>query len=119
MKEQRTAAILSRHPLADDQRADLEARGFTRFVQVHPPQRFSSAAHAWSEMTMACGGKPDLAVVVLPRSFFAPFVERAARHKLPVVRSLFYRDAGWCGQWIEAYLAPNGEIWHRLWGEPR
>lgn len=122
MKQQRTVAILSRHPLADDQRADLEARGYATFVQVQPPGRFLSAAHAWADMDMALGGRlPDLAVIVLPRSFVPAFVERAAFHRVPVVKSMFYRDAGWCGTWIEAYPATDssGEIWFRLWGKAR
>jgi hypothetical protein len=114
----KTVAVISRHALAPIQVADLQRRGFTRFVQVNPQGRCLAAVDAWAAMDIACGGRlPEVAVIVLPHSMRARFVYRAAAYKVTVLRSIFVQDK-WIGRWVEMFPAKDdsGKVWCQVWG---
>lgn len=92
-------AWISRHPPLPGQRADLKDY---RIIQINPPGRLWSAADAIVLSQNACGGWPDLFVVVMPLLMLKAFIEKVDG-RAPIVRAVINRRLNpiWTGHWEE------------------
>lgn len=102
-KKTKTCAWISRHAPSKKQRSELEAAGY-RIYQVNPPDRIKSAGWAWALAQNACGGIPDLCVVVLPLNILKYFIRTAGDQttivQAPAIKSGEYaHDWEWSGLW--------------------
>lgn len=88
----KNCALISRHPLSAEQRASL--KGY-RILQINPPGRLWSAADAIALSQNACGGWPDLYVVVMPLMMLKSFVEQV-NGTVPILR----QTPDFSGQWV-------------------
>lgn len=92
-------AWISRHVPTHEQRIALKAY---RIYQINPPGRLWSAADAIVLSQNACGGWPDLFVVVMPVIMLQHFVNQVNGH-VPIVRGIFTKigTPEWTGKWEE------------------
>lgn len=91
-------AWISRHQPLTAQRKSLADY---QIIQINPPgPRLLSAADAIALSQTACGGWPDLFVVVMPVLMLKQFCERVNGH-VPIVRSVVKPDQNpsWSGHW--------------------
>lgn len=90
-------AWLSRHPPTDAQRRCLRAY---RIHEIHPPDRFYSAADAWVLVQNRCG-IPDLIFCIMPPTMLKDFL-RLVAGRTPVIRAVWdysCEPPRWTGEW--------------------
>lgn len=94
----KTCAWISRHDPLRDQKANLADY---RIVKINPPGRLWSAADAIVLSQNACGGWPDLFVVVMPVIMLQHFIT-LVDGRVPIVRGVYDRRKShfeWTGRW--------------------
>lgn len=108
-----TCAWLLRHPILPEQAAAL---GAYRVVEVpQPPGRFLDAREVWQEAAIACGGRPDLLVMMAPKRMWWHVVALAQRQRVTVVKAIMLDDdVTWSGEWREVYMR-EGRVQWRPW----
>src|SRR5215213_2437179 len=101
--EQRIAAFVSRHAPTPEQRADLAQY---QIIQVNPPGRIEPR-RSWLDICIACNGRPDLIVPILPHDWLTPFVKHCKRMspQTRIIRPAIIQYDGerwdWNGEWME------------------
>jgi hypothetical protein len=110
----KTCAWISRHPPTESQRHSLS--GY-QIIQINPPDRLHSAADAVALSQTACGGWPDLYVVVMPIMMLQSFVERV-NGQVPILRSVVKQECSpqWDGRWEQIISV---EIVTKAWSQSR
>jgi hypothetical protein len=92
MSKLKNCALISRHPLSAEQRASLKEY---KIIQINPRGRLWSSADAIALSQTACGGWPDLYVVVMPLMMLKSFVEQV-NGLVPILR----QTPDFTGHWV-------------------
>jgi len=103
MKNHKMCAWISRHKPTRAQEADLKRGGYIIRI-VNPPDRITSSRWAWTLAQNACGGIPDLVVVVMPLNILNYFLREVSEQtvvvRAPAQKSGEYaHDWEWSGHW--------------------
>lgn len=116
MARKKRCAWISRHKPTKAQRRDLVKAGYT-IRQVNPAGRVWGAKDAWMLAQNACGGFPDLCVVVLPIDILRAFLTLVAGQTLVVQAPARQTGPGvhdweWLGHWLEVHrVVVETSVW--------
>lgn len=94
--KRKQCAWISRHDPSNAQRSSL--RDYT-IHKIDPAGRLWSAGDAVSLSQGACGGWPDLYVVVMPMTMLRRFAG-IVNGQVPIIRAVYYGPE-WTGHWQE------------------